>query len=319
MKVDLRKESLDSWKRSILIPSRDDAAARPPDSKWTLDEGGIVRCGIPATDALSFHNKMPKGAALRELSRQKFHLAYWETGYLKEVISEYLSDVNPRSSVVIDAGCGDGRFTEHLLHSGFQRIVAVDTHLPVLQSLQSYLVQEQAEDRVLLVNCSADRMPIEAGSADAVLAIGVYFYMGDSFEDGIREAHRCLSGNGILVNMEPDIEGALYRSMILESLDDVFENFFDRRFKEEHGETPFKFRCFEKDELAHILDKLGFRVTKWVGLPLFPWILRIRTVRGEIDLQKLETEDERLRAVLDYLNRRGTLHRHFIWRSVKVR
>ena len=228
-------------------------------------------------------------------------MAYWETKYYKRAISDYLSGLDPKNSIVVDVGCGDGRFTDYLLDLGFQRIIATDNHLLPLQSLAQHIRQRQAEDNVLIINCNADQIPIMSESVDVVLAIGVYYYMGKNFENGIIEAYRCLKRNGMLVNSEPDIEGAIYKSLYFESLDDVYENFFQRHFKEEKGETPFKFRLFAKDELIHILDRLGFRVRKHIGLSLMPSILRIKTVRREINVNELDVNENKIWDVLDYL------------------
>jgi len=50
-----------------------------PNVEWADEKRKIVKGFIPEMLSLKFHEKMPKGAALRELQKQHLHLAYWET------------------------------------------------------------------------------------------------------------------------------------------------------------------------------------------------------------------------------------------------
>lgn len=294
-----------SWKNDILKKTE------------TYYENDIFHCDIINNSGLEFHSKMKKGAALNELQHHKFHLAYWETKYYKEVIYNSLKKMNPKESIILDVGCGDGRFTEYLLEMGFERIIATDIHLVPLQSLAKSISQKDLNDKVLLINCDAKSTPIYSGKIDAVIAFGVYYYMGIDFEKGINEALRCLCNNGILLNSEPDLEGSIFKSLYFESIDDVFENFFLRRFKEEQGETKFKFRLFSKDEIELILNNSGFEVIDNFGLSLLPSILRIKTARGDISISELEKNEEKLWEVFDYFNKNNSLNKHVIWLSEK--
>jgi SAM-dependent methyltransferase len=183
---------------------------------------GIYRGPVKEDLGTRFHDKMPKGAALRELADTRLHLAYWETPYYRKAITRFLQDVPSASdTVVMDVGCGDGRFTQLLLELGYQRIIATDAHLTPLLSLQDYANQEGFADRLLLIHCDADQIPVRSGSAAAILAIGVYYYLNDRYERCLQEAHRLLQDGGTLINSEPDFEGAVYKSLIFEDTRDA--------------------------------------------------------------------------------------------------
>jgi len=279
-------------------------------------DGEITICEFPGSLSLDFHKKMPKGAALRELEKQQFHLSNWETPYYSEAIRGFLKDVD-KSSIILDAGCGDGRFTKLLIELGFSKIVATDIDIKPLKSLEQYLRERNCLDKVLLVNCGLDRIPCDDDTFDAVLAIGVLYYLNENFENGLAEVSRVLKKGGMLVNSEPDLEGAIYKSVFFERLDDVLENYFKRVFKEEKGTTPFKFKLFTENEIRGHLLKHGFSVKDKYGLSLFPSIVRILLVREELKREEIVEKEKEIIEVMKFLNGDGKLNKHIIWKSIK--
>lgn len=263
-----------------------------------------------------FHKKMKKGAILRELEKVQFHLSNWETPYYKNSLDNMLPKYKDiENKVVLDVGCGDGRFTEYLIRKGFKKIIAIDTDLRPLRSLALYLRTKKLNDRVLIIKCSAQNIPIKNNSLDLVLALGVFYYQNIEFEKCIKESARVLKKNAYLINSEPDMEGGLYKSIIFEGLDDLVENYFSKVFKEEKGETKYKFRLFNKNDLIKILNSNGFKVLNTHGLPLLPSILRIKFVRGEISSDDLIKNESKIKKIFDYLDTHGNLSKHIIWKS----
>lgn len=288
-----------------------------PNVEWADKKRKIVKGFIPEMLSLKFHEKMPRGAALRELQKQHLHLAYWETKYYKEAISNFLA-LDPAGDVVVaDIGCGDGRFTEYLIDSGYTKIIATDIDINPLKNLSDFLENRGDRDKVLLVNSGVENLPLKSGILDAALCIGVLYYLNEDYEIGLREICRLLKNNGMFINSEPDLEGAIYKSVFFEGLEDVYENYFQRKFKEEKGETPFKFRLFTENEIRKVLNQNGLEVIDRYGLSLLPSIVRIMMLRGAIDKNELGNTEEKMRRVMDYLNGDGKLNKHIIWKSVK--
>jgi len=205
--------SLQNWQKQILKKN------------YKFGDELVSNENIQNTLSLEFHKKMPKGAALREFQYKHLHLSYWETKYYKDIIRRFLKDVSPETSIVGDFGCGDGRFTEFLLDLGFKKIVATDIDQKPLQSLYLHLEKRGDLDKVLLINTAVEDLPIKKGAIDIALAIGVFYYLNEQFEQGLKEVSRVLKNKGILINSEPDLDGALFKSLIFEDVDDLLENF----------------------------------------------------------------------------------------------
>ena len=234
-----------NWKDEILDAS--------PQLK-ELGTTGIYTAEIEKNLGIEYHDKMSTGSILRELKDQKFHLSYWETPYYEKAISGFLKNVDsPEEKLAVDIGCGDGRFTELLLSKGF-RVIALDAHVQPLHNLVQYANNNGYSDRLMVIHCSADDLPIADSKVDVALAIGVFYYLNENFEKALGEAHRILKRDGVLVNSEPDIEGATYKSIILDEIEDLLENLEQKRFKEGKGKTEFKFRLFSKEDSQPIIS-----------------------------------------------------------------
>jgi len=279
-----------------------------------------IKKEIKESLALSFHERMPKGAALRELQDVHLHLSYWESKYYKNALNKFLKDFDNRENMItLDVGCGDGRFVEYLLQNGFTKVIATDIDLRPLISLSKFVKEKNLEDRVMIIRCSANKIPIKKSKIDLILAIGVFYYMNEEFEESISESNRILKNNGILINSEPDLQGAVYKSFIFEGIDDFIENLKDKKFKEEKGETRYKFRLFEKKDIENVFSKSGFSVLGYHGLSLLPSILRIKMVRGELNSDEIKLREKELWKLFDFFDEFGTLYKHIIWKSKKVK
>ncbi len=266
-----------------------------------------------------FHEKMPRGAALRELSKKALHLSYWETPYYEKAITGFLEDIgDPSQCTAMDIGCGDGRFTELLLKLGFARVIATDAHLVPLQSLQQFANSSGQTERLLLIQCGADQLPLASASVDAALAIGVFYYLNEKYENCLKEVHRVLRTGGTLVNSEPDLEGAVYKSLFFEEVEDALENLEAGRFKEEKGHTDFKFRLFEQEDMRQMLARNGFQTIDQHGLSLLPSVLRIKMVRGGIPEDVINRRETEIRRLFDYFDEKGRLYKHIIWKNFKL-
>ena len=273
---------------------------------------------LKKTLSLSFHEKMPKGAALREFQNKHLHLSYWESEYYKNAIKGFIKEIdNPSERIVLDIGCGDGRFTELLLNLGYKKIIATDIDIKPLLSLHEYAVKNKFEENILIIRCNAARLPIQNDKVDIVLAIGVLYYLNEDFESSIKEIYRTLKPEGLLINSEPDLEGAIYKSAIFEEIEDFLENFNKKIFKEERGVTNYKFRLFEKEQIKTILSQNGFDVLDYHGLSLLPSILRIKMVRGELYADQIKAKESEIRRIFDYFDRTGSIFKHIIWKSIK--
>ena len=101
-------------------------------------------------------------------------------------------------AVVVDVGTGTGFLAEAALDAG-ARVIGVDTSDGMLEQVRSRLSERAFEARAGEV----DALPVDAGSADAVLANMVLHHAPDP-PHAIREMARILKPGGILVVTDAD-------------------------------------------------------------------------------------------------------------------
>lgn len=94
-------------------------------------------------------------------------------------------------SLVLDAGCGNGRHSTRLaLH--YRCVVGVDASLDALRSVAK-------EPQHVFVNADTDRMPFRNGSFDAILSLYSSLGYNAAMRQALREMRRVIRSGGILI------------------------------------------------------------------------------------------------------------------------
>lgn len=297
---------MNSWAKEIFNDN----------NQLPLDENFIF-CGIvKQTLSKEFHDQMPKGAALRELSSNELHQINWETPYYEKIIESYTIGLK-HNTPIMDLGCGDGRFTKTLLEAGFQKIVCVDSDYRLLQSLHQWALEYNYRENLVIIHNDADELDNFTSCFQSVLAIGVLYYLNEKEPKTLRSIQHILQTNGVLILSEPEIEGMIYRALFFEGVTDAIDIFQDKMFKEAKGNTEFKFSIKSKQEQKEFIEKAGYHVIDEHGITMFHNYLRIMLVRGLVTESQIKGQSERLKELFDFLHDNGSLVKHIIWKCIK--
>ncbi len=153
-------------------------------------------------------------------------------------------------TVVLDAGCGTGSYSQAMLHY-VGRIEAVDLNPGMLEVAEQKLAEEQAEGRVSFHASRIDALPFEDAAFDGVMINQVLHHLQDDPAKGFpahrqvfQEFARVLKPGGVLTvntcSQEQLRHGYWHYSLIPEAADAL-----------RHRYAPV-------DELIEILDDHGF-------------------------------------------------------------
>ena len=213
------------------------------------DNKGILIGEKSETIGAKFHEARGKSALLRELTEDPMHQINWETPYYNKFIDKCLADIDLTGKVCLDLGSGDGRFTEYLIKKGAKKVICLDSDYQPLYNLSKHSAKEGYRDKIELIYSGAENIPIENESVDVVLALGVYYYLGEEQEKGLKETCNKMKRGGILISSEPNLEGIALRSLLFDTLGDMVENFTNHSFKEEQKDTKYRFPLYEEKKL----------------------------------------------------------------------
>ena len=138
---------------------------------------------------------------------------------------------------ILDAGCGDGRYSLYLANLGYTNILAVDLFEKLLQDNLSY---QQA---------SIDALPFHNDSFDFVFSNSVIFYV-DPPSKGLAEFYRVLKPGGLVIF-------TAHTRWSLFTLQRCLKRDFLKRSQMSHLEGV---KFYSSSYYHSILVRLGFRV-----------------------------------------------------------
>lgn len=111
--------------------------------------------------------------------------------YLKEILPK-----NVRGKIVLDIGCGDGRWSQYMHGLGAQRIIGLDNSQDMID-LAEQRKKDTGMDRLEFVKQDMRNMPFDNESIDLALSIFSLVYFKD-LEEIIGEIFRVLKKGGAL-------------------------------------------------------------------------------------------------------------------------
>jgi len=119
-------------------------------------------------------------------------------GYSPDVLRLWLDRVAAHApaapKVILDIGCGTGRFTHPLAERFQARVIGIDPDLQMLEAARS----KASSDRVEIRRASAEELPMQDGSADLVFMSMTLHHLADR-PRAAREFHRVLRAQGRLI------------------------------------------------------------------------------------------------------------------------
>jgi SAM-dependent methyltransferase len=119
---------------------------------------------------------------------------------LEECEQEWVRDVLlrhlPRGGLIVDAGCGSGKWPIYLRRRGY-RVVGIEI------SRDGCALARAGEPGLDLLQCDARQAAVKGGSVDAIVSLGVIEHDEAGPGAALAEAHRMLRPGGLLIVAVP--------------------------------------------------------------------------------------------------------------------
>ncbi len=164
-----------------------------------------------------------------------------------EVNSAVVARVAPKpGETVMDIGAGIGAGTMVAAATGCT-VIAVEPTSYMRRVLGLRRLLAKAQDRVQIVDGTAESTTVAAGSIDAAWAVNTMHHW-TSLEDGIAELARTLAPGGRVLLVDEDFDDPTHPD---------FENFGEKR----HEERKHHFHTVDPDVVAQAMKAVGLSVT----------------------------------------------------------
>jgi SAM-dependent methyltransferase len=153
----------------------------------------------------------------------------------------------PKGGLIFDAGCGTAKWLIYLRRLGY-RVVGADINDECCR------IAKENEPELDLVKADARKLPVRDRSIDAVLSLGVVEHDEAGPAPSLRELHRVLKPNGLLVLTVP--YNNWFRRLVINRLHDrVNRRRVEAGIPVSFGEYRFSYR-----ELWELLASSAFEV-----------------------------------------------------------
>lgn len=279
-----------------------------------IDSVPIYCLNFEKSELYDFHKNHTKGAHLRELEKQKYHQVYWESPYYKKTLDKFLDGVQLQNSLILDFGCGDGRFTNYLLDNEANKIVCVDFDLDTLISLARFVKDNGFSERVILVHGDYDSIPFNQPVFDLILSIGVLYYLNSRYLDSLKYFKTLLSRDGVMITADPELESRILRALIFDNLDVAAHTFKSKCFKETELDNGFQFRAFDETEWLDLFHEANLKIIDKQKISFFHNLIRVLFLKGVITEADLDRNNQTIWEMFDYLHEHGTLAKLVVWK-----
>jgi len=213
-----------------------------------------------------------EGVSLFDRAKLELTTSHFETGIYRAFLEQALPEVPP--GLLLEIGAGDGRITHILCEQREGVILACDCNRPALSRLYRALTPRD-RDRVLVLCCSIEDLPLRKLSLAGTVAIESLYYLGPRLEETLATlAHQVVPG-GRLIHAEPTLEGYLIHCLAIGDWEGALTTAEQRK-------VEGAYRGLSRAEVEQIHDACGWRTLNSGFTPLANLILVNRLIRSEL-------------------------------------
>ncbi len=172
---------------------------------------------------------------------------------------EFLTKEVGKGKKVLDLGCMDGYFAS-ILKQNQNHVIGIDINPKALS-----IAKEKGID--VLEHNLEEPLPFPPSFFDVIIAYEIIEHIYDTTQI-IKECYRVLKPKGFILISTPNLNSIPNRLRILFGFPIPTLGYHPDTFCGDH------IRIFNKGTLSKLLQKNGFKPTKWIGISLLPYPLR---------------------------------------------
>lgn len=229
-------------------------------------------------DVYIYHNiSTTSDTVWTESTFAKRALVPYSTTWCEQQLGERLLDSSIESSlpdkngIIMDLGCGDGRYVRYFLEKGYSKIIALNYEIEPLLLLERNLSKEEKQ-KVLLICGDVLTTPLVQGSADYILAWGLF----SSTPDFSRTLNHCVSllkPEHYMFNAEPILEQSLVYALVMNDPDEFLRMLTTKTRPRMWDDREARYRIYTAPELADLMAHETLEIINTDGINALPSLL----------------------------------------------
>jgi len=179
---------------------------------------------------------------IKKFGYEKFIAEIAEENISGQMILNFLKEnIKNKKKKILDAGCGEGRFSKYFIENGYN-ITSMDFSEEYLK------VAKKNIGKGKFILGSVTNLPFKDNSFNYIFSVDVFQHVPD-LEKAIKECHRVLKKDGVLIIIDKNMYGFNERSLIPQKL---IKNIKDLRTWKYSG---FRERWFSPKKLKKMINK----------------------------------------------------------------
>lgn len=254
------------------------------------------------------------GTQLFERCRVPGTLSFFDFEIVK---AKVFSNINFNDKVILDLGCGDGRFTYEFLKNPKTKVICVDSNYESLLRLKKNIKIAFDDTRVILLNEDILNLPRFSEKVDIVWAFESLYYLDSDYKKGINIVCKLIKEGGILLNAERNNFGGLVHSLLNGRLDHFFEAIKKNKIYDYFGDTELKTSSFDDSQIKDILSINGLILKNKYRLPIINTFLSFLISNKIFDYDEIRKNSQKLLKELIKMNLSEDNSRITIYESEK--
>lgn len=236
-------KELSEWKKSII------QNISLFENKFISKESVFIENNKINTDEITLWTK----SEFYKRSQKKYTTTWAEQNLSDEYLASLLAKLQIRKDeIIIDAGCGDGRFVHFLLDRGYSKIVAFNYEYEPLARLSSN-IKGKDKEKVFMLCGDVFNLPFKNNFSKFVLAWGLF----SSTCNYLKSMEICLNMlevGGYLFNAEPVLEQAIVYSLIHNDINEMMRIMSSRSRARMWSEKDNRYEIYSQAELNKLME-----------------------------------------------------------------
>jgi len=191
---------------------------------------------------------------LNKRSKVNFTNSFFDFNFVKNILEKKIK--SNFEGIVLDLGCGDGRFTSWFLKNTKAKVVSVDCNHISLNDLFKREKKNLIKKRLILIKSDINNLNFETKKFDIIFSYEVMYYLEKKkYFINLRKILKSLKINGNLIIGERTIFGGMIHSLINFSINNFIKTVEQNLIVDNFNGNKIRTNVINEEKIIKFLNK----------------------------------------------------------------